>query len=303
MLIDLVQLRTFVATAEEQHLTRGADRLHISVSAASGHIRAIEKTLEVKLFLRANRSLKLTRAGELLLREAQKLLSQAGSFSSFARELRGKVEGTLVVGSNSEPGNRIGDVIKALHARHPLVTIDLHARPSLGTRQALKSGELDVGVLLGRPVDVGFTYYELMTVKYRVAGPVAWKETIERANWAELASLPWITPTNSSAYAMMLTELFEGKNLKLNSVARFDNASHVRLMLQTGIAMMLMREDHAIEGEKEGYLALSPIARTKVSLLIAHLSSRKNDPLIRAFVEAAKIAWPRVKLKPIDVRL
>ncbi len=296
MLIDLVQLRTFVAVAEELHLTRAADRLHVSQSTASGHIRALEEDLDVQLFLRANRGLQLTRVGEVLLREAQALLSQAGQFASSARELRGKMEGNLIVGSNSELGTRIGDVIRALRARHPLVSVDLHARPSAGTRQGLATGELDVGVLLGLPIDTGFTFYELKKVQFLVAGPAAWKAKIENADWAELASLPWITPMSSSAYATMLTGLFEEKGLKLNSIVRFDSAAHARAMLQTGIGMMLMREEHAVRGEREGYLTVSPIARAEFSLSIAHLSNRSNDPLIRAFIEAAKVVWPEMKL-------
>ena len=55
MLIDLVQLRTFVVLAEEQHLTRAAERLRMSQSAASAHARAIEERLETQLFARTDR--------------------------------------------------------------------------------------------------------------------------------------------------------------------------------------------------------------------------------------------------------
>ena len=89
MQIDLVQLRTFVAVAEEQHLTRAAERLHISQSAASAHVRAVEDRLDTQLFVRTNRSLELTRAGQLLLAKAKILLNEAAIFISFARELRG----------------------------------------------------------------------------------------------------------------------------------------------------------------------------------------------------------------------
>ena len=43
--MDLTQLRTFVAVAQEGHLTRAAERLHISQPAASTHIRALETYL------------------------------------------------------------------------------------------------------------------------------------------------------------------------------------------------------------------------------------------------------------------
>ena len=89
MLIDLVQLRTFVAVAEEQHLTRAAERLHMSQSAASAHVRAIEERLGTQLFVRTNRSLELTHAGQLLARKAKALLNEEAVFTSFARELKG----------------------------------------------------------------------------------------------------------------------------------------------------------------------------------------------------------------------
>ena len=63
MPMDLVQLRTFVAVAEEQHLTRAADRLFISQSAASAHVRAVEESGDTKRFVRTSRSLELTQAG------------------------------------------------------------------------------------------------------------------------------------------------------------------------------------------------------------------------------------------------
>ena len=46
MLTNLVQLRTFVAVAEDQHFTRAAERLHVSRSAASVHLRSIEDSLD-----------------------------------------------------------------------------------------------------------------------------------------------------------------------------------------------------------------------------------------------------------------
>ncbi len=296
MPIDLVQLRTFVAVAEEQHLTRAAERLHVSQSAASAHVRAVEEGLGSQLFVRTNRGLELTRAGQLLLQKAKTLLNEEALFVSFARELRGKMEGHLNVSANSEPGNRIGEIVAAVRARHPLVTIDLSMRTSAGARQALKSGELDVGVFLGHPGDAAFAFYELMMVKFRVAGPAAWREKIEAANLAELAALAWITPSASSPYSAMLTQLFGAKGIELNSVIRFENASLGRAALEAGAGMMLLREEHALQGEREGTLAVSPIAHAQFALSIVHLANRAEDPLIKAVIEAASLVWPCMAL-------
>jgi DNA-binding transcriptional LysR family regulator len=293
MQIDLVQLRTFVAVAEEQHLTRAAERLHISLSAASAHVRAVEDRLDTKLFLRTNRSLELTRAGQLLLEKAKVLLSESAAFTSFAREIRGKTEGHLIIGCSSEPiSSRLGQVVQVLRERHPLITLEVHVRPSSGTRQGLKNGELDVGVILGKPIDTDFTHYKLTDVPFRIVGPAAWKEQIENASWAELARLPWLTPTDfNMAYSVILRQLFNERGLELNSVVRFDNAVLGRAMLEAGVGMMLMREEHVAAGLEKGILAASPLVRVDHPVILAHVTGREKDPLMRALLDAADDVW------------
>ncbi len=297
-LIDLFQLRTFVAVAEEKHLTRAAERIHISQSAASAHIRAVEDNLDTQLFVRTNRSMELTHAGELLFHKAKGLLGEAAQFTSYARELSGKLEGMLNVSTSSDPqATRVGEIIAHLLGTHPLVRLDLRARPSSGTRQGLKSGEIDVGLLLDRPIDLDLFYYQLARIEYVVAGPMAWKERIENATLAELAALPWLTPHDSSmAYASMLVEMFASKGLELNAVVHFDNAAVARNLLLAGAGMMLMRRDLAEDGARQGMLAISPLDRPSFTLYLAHLASRKEDPLIRAFVASTKAQWPEMTL-------
>lgn len=297
MNLDLVQLRTFVAVAEEQHLTRAAERIHISQSAASAHVRAVEELLRTQLFVRTNKGLELTQAGQLLFHKAKALLNEATHFTSYARELHGEVEGQLVVSSGGDPfSSRIGHIVAELIAQHPLIHINLHSRPSLGTRQGLKTGELDVGVLLDKPTDASFHYYEISKVHFRIAGPIAWKEKIASADFAALARLPWITPDNNSmAYSAIQARLFTEKGLELNSVAHFDNALLARAMSQAGVGMMLMREDQALQCEAEGVLAISPLVRLEYQMFLVHLATRRNDPLIKAFIAAGKKVWPDMK--------
>jgi len=301
MVIDLVQLRTFLAVAEERHLTHAAERLHVSPSAASNHIKALERTLDAKLFVRTNRNLELTRTGQSLLQKAKSVLSEAAEFASFARELSGKVEGHLVVGSSSDPSTScVGQIVQALRRKHPLISVELRARSSAGTRQGLKTGEIDVGFLVGKAVDASFNYYELRNGRFLVAGPAAWKHEIEIADLAALASLPWITSTDSSmGYSAMLRQLFDERGLELHTVATFDSASLGRAMLEAGVGLMLIREEDAKRGLEKGTLAISPIAQAEMSMYMVHAASRKNDPVICATLAAATEIWPNLKLHAV----
>ena len=292
MNVDLAQLRTFVAVAEEQHLTRAAERLHMSIGAASAHIRAIEEQLDLQLFIRTNRNLVLTRSGQLLVQRAKVLLSEASQFKSFARECRGKLEGGLSVSLGSEPVTKVGEIVAQLKRTHPMIVVSLMARASSSGRQGIIAGELDAAFLLGGGAEVGMTKHILSTVGFRIAGPIAMKDKIEAAGWAELAALPWISPIGSTAYSEMLNELFQKRGLELNSVAHFDTAVLGRAMLFAGVGLMLMREESALQGAEEGLLAISPVAHAEFQLYLCHLSSRAKDPLLEAFVQATRAIWP-----------
>jgi len=75
--MEFRHLRYFVAVAEELHFARAAERVGIEQSPLSRAIRELELDLGTVLFTRTSRSTRLTRAGELLLVDARRLLSES----------------------------------------------------------------------------------------------------------------------------------------------------------------------------------------------------------------------------------
>jgi DNA-binding transcriptional LysR family regulator len=97
--IDWNTLRSFVAVAEEEHITRAAERLQTQQPPLSLRIRALEKRLDVRLFLRKSRGVALTAAGRVLLTHARTLLEQHGrALDAVQRAGRGEL-GKLCVGT------------------------------------------------------------------------------------------------------------------------------------------------------------------------------------------------------------
>lgn len=82
------------------------------------------------------------------------------------------------------------------------------------------------------------------------------------------------------------------RTLAQAAAAQVRSAVLGRALLEAGVGMMLIREQHALQGEGNGLLALSTLAQPEFGLFISHLTNRRNDPLIRAFVEAAASVWP-----------
>src|SRR5256714_2248273 len=83
--MELRQLTTFVAVAEELHFRRAAERLHLAQPSVSQQIRTLEAELGTPLFERNRRGAALTAAGEALLPEARELLARAEQAAATAR--------------------------------------------------------------------------------------------------------------------------------------------------------------------------------------------------------------------------
>ena len=86
--MDINQLRAFIAVAHSQNLTRAAEKLFLSQPAVSAHIKALEADVGTALFTRTNSGMSLTRAGEVLLPEAEALMQHKHRLEAFAQTLR-----------------------------------------------------------------------------------------------------------------------------------------------------------------------------------------------------------------------
>ena len=87
--MTLEQLRIFVAVAERQHMTRAAQALNITQSAASAAIAALEARHDARLFDRVGRGLTLSEAGRAFLPEARAVLARAADAERLLDDLAG----------------------------------------------------------------------------------------------------------------------------------------------------------------------------------------------------------------------
>lgn len=147
--MELRHLRYFVAVAEERHFGRAAERLHMAQPPLSQQIRQLEGELGTRLFARTTRKVDLTRAGELFLERARRILADVECAALDAqRAERGEV-GRLAVGfTGSATYELLPAIATALRTELPDVELELHGEMLTPAQvEALLSGALDVALL------------------------------------------------------------------------------------------------------------------------------------------------------------
>ena len=153
MNLELRLLRYFAVVAEELHFGRAAERLYISQPALSQQIRVLEEQVGMPLFLRGQRGVSLTDAGETLLTEARDLLERSDRLGESMEELRRGASGTLRVGiAPGVPGDLLPAVLGPLKQRQPTARVIVREVTTPAQVAELREGSLDLG-LLREPVE------------------------------------------------------------------------------------------------------------------------------------------------------
>lgn len=145
--MELRNLESFVAVAEQLSFVRAAERLHLSQPALSAQIQKLEDEIGVKLLFRNKRTVRLTDAGRVFLAEAHATLARAQQAVERAQKAdRGEI-GRLRIGFVSSAALAIVPAIAgAFRKQFPGVTLDLM---NLRTSSQIKS-------LVNKTIDVGF---------------------------------------------------------------------------------------------------------------------------------------------------
>ena len=145
---ELRLIRYFVAVAEELHFGRAAARLHVAQPGLSQQIQALERRLGVRLLERTSRQVRLTPAGSVLLTEGRRLLAETErTVDRVRRTGRGEIGRVTLAAIGSATYDVVPRLLRAHRARYPDVELVLREMSTPAQVQALRSGEIDVGLL------------------------------------------------------------------------------------------------------------------------------------------------------------
>ncbi len=152
MRYTLRQLEVFLATAHFQNVTRAADSLAMSQSAASGALKDLEQQFDVLLFDRVGKRLQANELGRLLRPKAEALLEQAKELEQ--QLAKHKDVGSLKLGATLTIGNYLAvGLIAEFMKETPGAQVSLEVANTASIAKQVLNFELDIGLIEGEIQD------------------------------------------------------------------------------------------------------------------------------------------------------
>jgi DNA-binding transcriptional LysR family regulator len=300
--VELRQVETFRAVAEELSFSRAAHRLGYVQSSVSAQVAALEQDLGAPLFDRLGRKIALTDAGRVMLRYSGRLLD----LTEEAREAvvdagvgSGEVTGTLTV---SAPETlltyRLPRLLTLFHERHPKVRLSM--RPSAvgrlvgSMRRLVEEGGVNVAFVLDGPVEVsGLSVEPLLEESVSVIVPAAHALTsstmaASRDLSGETVLLPE-APESGCAYRGQFERQLGAASVVPAETMEFQSIEAVKQCVAAGMGVSVLPSVAVSAELEDGKLAaLRWQEPFEVLTQMVWHEERWQSPALRAFLETAR---------------
>ncbi|MFD5224219.1 LysR family transcriptional regulator [Microbacterium sp. NPDC058342] len=147
--MTLRQLLYFLGAAELGSFTAVAARMLVTQPAVAEQIRQLERFLEIDLFVRLGRGIRLTPAGEEFLVHARRVIAAAEEAESSMAGMRKLLGGTVTFGSFGAPAHYgFAELVREFAVAHPAVRLRIKGRNSSEVADAVRAGDVEAALVV-----------------------------------------------------------------------------------------------------------------------------------------------------------
>lgn len=198
-MINPVWLKTFCTLVEVGHFTQTAEKLFMTQSGVSQHIKKLENQLEQALLQRRGKSFSLTDAGEKLYAKGQALLKAADELESLIKQDEHNV-GLVKLASPGSVGLKLYPHLLTVQQNHPKLIVDYRFAPNKNIEQDL----IDRNIDLGLSTELSQT---TSLISQKIAAEplvLVTSHQVKTINWSTLLKLGFISHPDAAHHARLL---------------------------------------------------------------------------------------------------
>lgn len=263
--LSIRQLEVFVTLTEKKSFTKAARHLGLSQSTVSGHMADLERRLGIRLAERDRAGVEPTAAGRILLVPARETLRAERHARMAAAQLKGLLEGELVVGGSTIPAVYVlPPLLAAFRKVHDGVDIRVVTGDSEGVTAAVAAGDVDIALVGGRPEK------PVKGVEFReggadelvlIAPPKHPLTAMPNAGVANLQDVGFVTrEEGSGTQAAVVATLHESlSDLKLRTVCQVGSTEGVKAAVRAGVGVAFVSKLAAQDDANAGFIEIVPL--------------------------------------------
>lgn len=294
-MFELSQLRCFVAVAEELHFGRAAARLNMTQPPLSRQIQLLEHALDVSLFERTSRSVRLTVAGQTFLPDARRILQLAEGAGLATRRAASGEAGRVTLGSTAAAAYGVLPRLLELVGTH-LPGVDLVVREMVTSTQieALGSGELDLGLVRAQfqrqLIETICIQREKLMLAVPDTHPFATGPTPSIADLNEQALIMW-SPIESRYFHDLVSGMFASARIAPRYRQYLSQTHTILALVNAGFGVAVVPEaGRALNFE---HVVLRPFRDETVPVAELYLAWRRDtpNPAVHTLVSAISAAF------------
>lgn len=272
-------LRYFTVVGRLGSIRRAAEELNISASAIDRQILAAEEELGIALFERLPTGLRLTSAGEMMMAQAGQWHKNLAELRANMEDLRGLKRGHVEIAViDALARGAVPAMVRHLRNDYPGITVGLRVLDNIHVAEAVRSGAVDLGLLLDPRFSRDLTVRAHAEVALGFVTPPGHPlHRPEGQRFAAAQGEVMVTPAAPLALAAQIEALEGVTGLRLRPAVTCDNIEMMKALVLEGAGVGLLTSlDVATE------VAAGQLAFTRIT-----------DPLARPLTLALCVSSPR----------
>jgi DNA-binding transcriptional LysR family regulator len=240
--MDLHQLNVFHAAVQCGGFTRAGEKLHLSQSTVSQHIKLLEDELGCPLFLRVGKRVQVTEAGKVLVQYAERIFRELKNAEMAVREISALKRGTVRLGVGPTTLiYRLPPVLGDYKRRFPDIELIVIAGNTEFLLQELRLQHIDLAIVMPTGPQPGLTVKPLvreeMVIVVHREHAFARRRTIEPA---EISTLRFILYERGTAMQNLIDRFFVSLDVAPTITMEVENNEAIKSLVRAGLGSSIL---------------------------------------------------------------
>ncbi|PID64376.1 MAG: LysR family transcriptional regulator [Gammaproteobacteria bacterium] len=241
--MDIGQLQAFVTVAELQSFSKAAQHLHLTQSAVSKRIAALESFVDIALFERFGQRIQLTEAGQVLLLDARAILDKVQDMQRHSESSKKHISGTLRIATSHHIGlYRLPPLLQAFAQRYPAVRLDMHFTDSEKAYEDIGRGRFDLAIatlpqtaepnIIATPL-----WQDQLVIMFAQDHAI---NAVKQPDAAILAEHPAILPDQDTFTRRIIDEVFADSGIRYRLAFTTNYLETIKVMVEAGLGWSVL---------------------------------------------------------------